>query len=322
VKLVTQLLQKGIRIRYSERPFETGGNSFESGSIIILKTSNQYRPELWTEVRELADQFNVPLTPVSTGFVEKGLDFGSASVHPMKTPSVALFTGEGTSPNAVGEVWHYFDQVIDYPVTLVNTTDFQRTDWSAYDVLIMPNGNYRFLNDKTAADQLENWISKGGKLIAMENAVSQLSKLDWGLKSRKAEENGDTGVYDALRRFENRDRDELPNVTPGSIYKIELDNSHPLAFGYPGYYYTLKQDDKMYDFIKTGGWNVGVMKKEKQMAGFVGSRLSNKLKDGVVFGVNEVGSGQAIFLADDVLFRSFWENGKLLFSNAVFLVGQ
>jgi hypothetical protein len=29
-----------------------------------------------------------------------------------------------------------------------------------------------------------------------------------------------------------------------------------------------------------------------------------------------------IILADDVLFRMFWENGKLLFSNAVFLVGQ
>jgi hypothetical protein len=29
-----------------------------------------------------------------------------------------------------------------------------------------------------------------------------------------------------------------------------------------------------------------------------------------------------VFLADDVLFRSFWENGKLLLCNAVFLVGQ
>jgi hypothetical protein len=30
----------------------------------------------------------------------------------------------------------------------------------------------------------------------------------------------------------------------------------------------------------------------------------------------------ASFVADDPLFRSFWENGKLLFCNAVFLVGQ
>ena len=29
-----------------------------------------------------------------------------------------------------------------------------------------------------------------------------------------------------------------------------------------------------------------------------------------------------IYLVDDPLFRSFWQSGKLLFSNAVFMVGQ
>ena len=103
---------------------------------------------------------------------------------------------------------------------------------------------------------------------------------------------------------------------------MELDNTHPLAFGYPGYYYTLKQDDNIYEFIKEGGWNVGVIKKERQVAGFVGSKLQNHLQDGLLFGVQEMGRGTITYLADDVLFRSFWENGKLLFANAVFLVGQ
>jgi hypothetical protein len=322
VKLVSQLLQKGIKIRYSEKPFETGGVDFERGSIIILKTSNQYRPVLWNEVRALADKYNVTLTPVSTGLVEKGLDFGSSSVHPMRAPKIALLAGEGTSPGAVGEVWHYFDQLIDYPVTLINTTDVAQIEWNKFDVLIMANGNYRFLNDKNNSEQLENWISKGGKLIALEGAVAQLSKFDWGLKARKTDDSDSGDVYSALRRYENRERDELPNVTPGSIYKVELDNSHPLAFGYPGYYYTLKQDDRIYDFIKNEGWNVGIIRRDKQVAGYVGSKLSSRIKDGVVFGVNDIGNGHAIFLADDVLFRDFWENGKLLFANAVFLVGQ
>ncbi|MDB5196538.1 MAG: zinc carboxypeptidase [Flaviaesturariibacter sp.] len=323
VRLVAQLLQKGIKLRYSEKPFESGGQSFDRGSIIILKTSNQYQGDLWNTVRGLANAAKVQLTPVGSGFVDKGLDFGSASVHSLATPKVALLSGEGTSSNAVGEVWHYFDQVINYPVTLVNTTDFGRTDWSQFDVVIMPNGNYRFLNDKASAEQLQNWVSKGGKLIAMENAVAQLSKQEWSIRSKKADDSSDSkNPYGALRRYENRERDELPNVTPGSIYKVELDNTHPLAFGYSAIYYTLKQDDQLYEFIKEGGWNVGVIKKERQVAGFVGSRLQNRLQDGVVFGTQEIGRGTVVYLADDVLFRSFWENGKLLFSNAVFLVGQ
>jgi len=59
-----------------------------------------------------------------------------------------------------------------------------------------------------------------------------------------------------------------------------------------------------------------------QVAGFVGSKLKEKLKDGVLFGVQDIGRGSVTFLADNVLFRNFWENGKLMFCNAVFLVGQ
>jgi hypothetical protein len=35
-----------------------------------------------------------------------------------------------------------------------------------------------------------------------------------------------------------------------------------------------------------------------------------------------MGRGSVVYMVDDPLFRSFWENGKLLFSNAVFMVGQ
>jgi len=38
--------------------------------------------------------------------------------------------------------------------------------------------------------------------------------------------------------------------------------------------------------------------------------------------VQDMGSGKIIYLADNLMFRNFWENGKLMFCNAVFLVGQ
>jgi hypothetical protein len=66
---------------------------------------------------------------------------------------------------------------------------------------------------------------------------------------------------------------------------------------------------------------VGVVKKDNQVAGFVGSKLKDRLKDGLLFGVQQIGNGSVTYLADDLLFRSFWENGKLMLCNAVFLVG-
>jgi hypothetical protein len=54
----------------------------------------------------------------------------------------------------------------------------------------------------------------------------------------------------------------------------------------------------------------------------VGSSLKSKLKDGMIFGAQPLGGGQIIYLADNILFRNFWENGKLLFCNALFMTGN
>jgi hypothetical protein len=322
VKFVSQLLQKGIKLRYNERPFEINGQSFDRGAILILKTSNQYIPDLWKTVVSFANAQNVQVTPVYSGFVDKGYDFGSSKVHPLKPRKIAMLTGDGVSSGAAGEVWFYFDQIINYPITLINATDALNVNWSNYDVVILPNGNYRFLNDKNATEQFKNWISHGGNVIALESAVSKLAQLDWGLKSKKNDTSDTSDMYASLKKFEDRDRDFIPSSNPGSIFRVELDNSNPLAFGYPGYYYTLKSDEDVYEFIKDGGWNVGILKRDKPVAGFVGSKVRNKFQDGLLFGVQEMGNGTITYLADDVLFRCFWENGKLMFANAVFLVGQ
>jgi hypothetical protein len=321
-----QLLQKGVKLRYVTAPFSSNGQNFNRGSVIVMRNGNSAYPDLWNTVRTVANDASVKLIPVTSGFVDKGLDFGSSAVVPMKPRKVAMFTGEGVGSLAAGEVWYYFEQVLNYPVTLINAADAGRMNWSNYDVVIMPDGGYRFLSEKASADALKAWVNAGGKLIAMEGAVNGLSKLDWAVKAKKSEDSNtkekDKDPYTALRRYDDREREALKEYTPGSIYKVELDNTHPLAFGYPAYYHTLKMDNNQYEFLKEDGWNVGVVKKEGPVSGFVGANLAKRLRNHLVFGVQEIGRGTVTYFTDDVLFRSFWENGKLLFANAVFLVGQ
>jgi hypothetical protein len=321
-RVVSDLLQKGIKLRFVTEPFQSGGQTFDRGSVIALKTGNQGVNNLWGNLRQVANEAGVKLTPVATGFVEKGFDFGSVSVLPLKLKKAALITGEGVNSNAAGEIWYYLEKELNYPVTLINAADTKNLKWSDYDLVILPDGNYNFLSDKTASDGLKSWLSSGGNLIALEGAVAQLSKLDWSIKAKKTEEAEAKDKIDYLQKFENRERDFISGTTPGSIFKVHLDNTHPLAFGYPDYYYTLKQDNSIYEFFKENGWNVGVLKKEKQVAGFVGSKLTNQLQNGLLFGVQEVGKGTVTYLTDDVLFRDFWQNGKLMFANAILFVGH
>ena len=200
-------------------------------------------------------------------------------------------------------------------------------DLTKIDVIIIPDGNYRFLNDKSAAEDLRKWIDKGGKLIALENAMKQISNLDWGLKLKKepsdtSKQEAKKNPYEALKRYEDRDKASLSESAPGAVYKVDLDNSHPLAFGYPDYYFTMKMDENIYEFFNDTGWNVGVLKTENSVSGFTGVKTKQKMKNGLLIGAQEIGNGSVIYFADDLLFRSFWENGKLMLANAVFFVGE
>lgn len=84
----------------------------------------------------------------------------------------------------------FFEQQIDYPITLITVNDIGRANWNEIDVLIMPDGNYRFLGEKGTADAFKDWVNKGGRVVALEGAVNVLSRPDavamgFGIKSKK-----------------------------------------------------------------------------------------------------------------------------------------
>ncbi|UEG48619.1 M14 family metallopeptidase [Ferruginibacter lapsinanis] len=317
--LLADLLKAGFRVRFTEKDFTYKNKIFNKGTLIVLKNGNE---KGFASVTDIFAKYTSLVSSVESGFMDQGLDYGSDKIHLIKKPTVALLTGNGVVAEAAGEVWQLFEQQLDYPITLINADDINGTMLKNIDVLIMPAGNYKFLTARDIATDVKNWVRQGGKIIATENAVSQLASNDWGLKLKKSDdEKSNKDTYADVKRYENRERESISKNIPGAIYKLELDNSHPLAFGYPNYYFTLKQNDNLYEFSKDG-WNVGVLKNENQIAGFVGNKLTNKIKDGTVIGVQPMGSGSIVYFADNPIFRSFWENGKLIFVNAVFFVGQ
>ena len=62
--------------------------------------------------------------------------------------------------------------------------------------------------------------------------------------------------------------------------------------------------------------------KSSKVSGFVGKNVMDSMDASLVYGIETKGRGTVVYMVDDPLFRSFWENGKLLFSNAIFMVGN
>lgn len=326
LKFLAALLNRNIKVRYSEAPFTIGEKTYAAGTLIVTKAGNNSLEA----VPAIAAKMGVTLVKVPTGFVDKGADFGSDKIRFIRKPKVAVVAGDGVSSLGMGEIWHFFEQQIEYPLTVISASALSGASWRDLDVLILPDGNYSALADKQAAARLKDWVSAGGRLIALEDAVAQLAEGEWGFKLKKDEEENDKDKKDEpkkdpylpLKPYANRERESVSQFIPGAIYKVHMDHTHPLAFGYPDYYYTLKQSDKLVQFIENDGWNVGVLKQNDYLTGFVGAQTKLRLNNGLLFGVKEVGQGEVVLLTDNPLFRSFWENGKLLFGNAVFMVGQ
>jgi len=312
---VMQLQKQGIKIRIAEEGFTIGGKNYQAGSLLVYRTENEKIIKDVTQMlNAIAQQNNTVFYPIATGYVEKGKDFGSAVYKILPAPKVAVVGGQEVSAQNLGEIWHFFEQELKSPITIISAQSVAYLDINKINVLILPDGNY---NDKLA-EQLNGWINAGGKLILMEDAINAvIGKRAFDIKKKEYPKK------DALKatetKYADKDKDDLQNAIPGAIYKVSIDQTHPLALGLGKFYYTLKTDDRLFEPL-SNGYNVGLLKTNAYVAGVAGENIKKKLSDGMLFGTQNSGKGNIVYLGTDVLFRSFWENGKQLFLNALFLV--
>ncbi len=320
------LLKKGLKARYTSKPMTVNGQVFGRGSVIISQRDNG--PDYQEVLEDLANDFEQRLHPIHSGFVANGPDLGSGDVVYLKPPKVALIGGDGTSSLDYGAAWHFMEQDLGYPVTTINTAYFGRVDLSDYDVLIMPNGRYGDF-DEGVMTRINDWVKAGGKLIAIQGAIRKLKGAEIGsldhFNSSSEEssfESIDEAVEEELKLVPNSEmeRYQIREYVAGAIYKVTMDHTSPLAYGYNKEYYSLKTSKDRYGYLYEG--NVGVIQSASDhLSGFAGEIVQKKVGKSLVFGQEQVGRGTIIYMVDNPLFRSFWYNGKLLLVNAIFFAG-
>ena len=326
-RFLAGVLKNDVVVRYAGEAFTVEGKTWPAGSLVITKADNRKLEDFDQKVQAAAVEFDYPITPVGTGFVESGRDFGSDAMHLIEKPKVLVLSGEKTYNNEFGQVWFYFDKDITYPATFVDAEEFSVLDLKDFNTLVLPEGRFSF--DSSTIEKIGEWVSGGGGHLIVLGAANSglagqkgfnLAKFAKDDDKEKAKTEAEQIALDhRTALFKDRIRASLPDNIPGAVVRVKMDKSHPLAFGLKDYYFSLKTNDLRYDLVKDA-WNVGYLEEDYLSHGFIGSNLKKSLKNSVVFAVQSKGRGQVVYLIDNPLFRSFWEEGKLLFSNAVFLV--
>jgi hypothetical protein len=313
------LLQQNILTRFAGKPFSLEGKSYERGTLIVLRNDNR-TADFDEKLIKIANTHHRNIQPVATGFVDSGLDFGSYSVKPINKQKIGLLSGKATSSLNFGEIWHFFETELKYPITNLNSDYFSDVDISKYDVIIIPEGSYSsFLNKKILA-KLTAFTNSGGTLIAIGNAVDAFAdKKEYALKSKEVKK--DSTTFN-LTPYENLERKSVQNLITGAIFKSKVDISHPLAFGYKSDYFSLKLSGDSYLYLQDG-FNVAYFDKDsKNISGYAGSEAVKNIPESLLFGEEQKGKGSIVYLVDNLLLRSFWNNGKLFLANAVFLLNS
>ncbi|GGG25650.1 M14 family metallopeptidase [Christiangramia forsetii] len=321
-QFLADLIKNDIKVRFSEVSFESNGQQFVPGSLIITKSDNLKTENFDTKVIEIANDHKRQLLTAETSFAGSGPDFGSSEIKIINEQKIALLKGNEVSSLNFGEIWYFFEQDLNYPVTPLNTDYFNRVNLEGFDVLIIPEGRYHDFMDEDTLKKITSWVKDGGKLIAIGSAVGSFTdKEGFGIEENSTAKKDSTTTEANLIPYAERERESIKNLITGSIIKTRVDNTHPMAFGYDDQYFTLKLSSDSYSLLNSG-YNVSYIQEPEVVSGFAGSEAIKNLKNSLVFGEVPMGQGSVIYMVDNPLFRAFWENGKLFFANTLFFTNN
>ncbi len=317
------LQANGVTVSASFKPFtidtSQGIKALNYGALMIPVSLQKKQGEaLFTILKEVQSLFKVPIYSLKTGYNAKGVDLGSRHIRPIAKPKALLLIGDGVRSYEAGEVWHLLDTRVGMPITKVPMRNFNRIKWDNYNTLVMVSGNYT-LSDKQIA-KMKAWVGKGNTLISIGSAA------EWAIKKKVVketlvEEEKDSTALVQRKPYVDAAENLGKESVGGAIFKVDLDTTHPLAFGYHDKQIPVYKNNSIWIAPSKNAYaTVAQYTKNPHVDGFITEKnKENYLKKSASLVVSKVGSGRAILFADNPNFRGSWYGTNRLFLNALFL---
>jgi hypothetical protein len=329
--LAMRLADEGFKVSVATRPLVADGRSWPRSTFVVRTQRNP--ATLHERVGALARETGAAVTAVQSAFPDTGgVGVGSESVVAVRAPKILLAAGDGVEQTAFGAVWFYFEKELGFPVTPVTVATLASTEYSAYNVLIIPSGSasrlWRELGE-SGAERLKSWVRSGGVVIAMGGAVGLLNRKGVELTTVRAVATDSAAEKDTTLAESARPAPPLvspgasggrePEYVPGAIFRASLDRTHWLTGGY--------ERDQLPVFLDTsqllqpsekGANPVVFTGAGLTLAGFVWpSNTEKHLHDSVWAAVESVGQGSVVLFAENPVYRGFWRGPAKLLTNAV-----
>jgi len=333
--LLAQLLADGYRVQASSDPLTTGTDQGDvelpRGSLVIspgLQDSDL--APIGERLRALAQDYGVDVLAARSGLSLSGPDLGSPSVPVLTAPRIALVTGSIIRANHAGYIWHWFDTRLDQTITQLDYQRIGEVDLSDYTHLVLPDGRFGSLGE-SGQDALRDFVRSGGTLIAARGAASWVESLDLDfgfVESDETETSDETseGSSEQRRAYADFELDFARTLIGGSALRIELDVTHPLAWGYERpELVVFRRGSHQLQASENAYVHAGRYASDPLASGYLSDDTRETLAGTPALVATRHGRGVVIRMADDFLFRGYWIGAERLFANALFfadLIGR
>ena len=325
-RAVVRLLEQGWRASFAVRPLiaetDAGTVDFGRGAIVVPVTEqDRDAAALVDALDRIAREERIEIFGLKTGLTERGIDVGSPSLAPLVEPKVALAVGPGASTYASGELWHLADRKLGMAVSLVPSRSLASLPLQRYTHLVLPDGFSPNWSGE-ALEPLKRWLRQGGVIVAERRAVNWIAR-----EGLVAIELGDDEPDSSKpkkapppepRPYADLGPDRAKQLIAGTIFEVELDRTHPLAFGF--------SRDRLATF-RTGRLRIppqsnpyGVVARytdQPLLAGYASAGNVERLAGSELAVVLPAGRGRVVLLTDPPDFRGFWYGTQRLWTNAL-----
>lgn len=342
-----RLLAAGYRAAVATRPFaaetDAGRRRFAAGTLVVpvsgaagaAAAAAGDAVALADRVRAVAAEDAVDVYAVAGGLTAEGIDLGSPKVVPLVTPKPLLVVGGEVSAGEAGEVWHLLDQRVGMPLPLVEIDRLAKVDLTPYTHVLMVDGDYAELA-KPVAEALGRWVRRGGVVVASQRAAKwafehlltppaaaegEAVKKGGAAEPAPARDEPAAGEAEPRehRPYADFEADRQAKRITGAIFTVDLDLTHPLAFGIDDPTLpVLRESIAPLTPSKNPYETVARYGAAPLLSGYASEANLKALAGGPALVATRLGKGTVVRFADDANFRAVWYGTQKLYLNALF----
>ena len=340
-KALNRVLEAGLLARVAMEPFSVttkrGTRQFYRGDIVVPLDRQETDPaDIHALMSSIATDDGIAVFSMSSGrsaLGTAGVEVGGPSFKSLALPKVLIVVGADVNLYDAGEAWHLMDWRMGMTVSLRPRDLLEDIDWSRYTHVVFPGGETYDEYVPEYLDRLRLWAAEGGTVIGLRQAAAwvRMNILDYvdpelaeaELLADEPVGSGHDELLDeavvARYAYSEKAEREAVDVIGGAIFAGDLDNSHPLGFGYDNRKIALHKNIKDVMEPTANPYATVIEYRTPALLSGYASEENQLLLAGTPALIAErYGMGSVILFADNPNFRGYWYGTNKLFLNALF----